>query len=92
MTNAFKQGVQSAIDSPKVAAGVSGVTITSGWASKWLAFLPGTVAECAACAGGLLSVVLIVKHIWLFVLEKRERNQRIRLNKLKLAERRKVNP
>ena len=91
MTNALKQTAQAALDSPKVGAVVSGATMTSGWGSKYLAFIPGTVAEVAACLGGLLSVVLIVKHGWLFVKELRERNQRIELNEIKLQERRKGN-
>ena len=75
--------MQTAIDSPKVAIGVSSVTMGAGWGSKLLNFIPHTPAEVAACIGGLLSLVLIYTNIQKYILE----TKNLRLS-IKLKERR----
>lgn len=81
MSTALRQTVQSVTDSHVTGHIVGGATMGAGWA-EFIGFIPSTPTEVAACFGGLLSIVLIIKHIFGIIHERLE----IKKERLEIAE------
>lgn len=62
MKNILMQLVNDVAQNPKVAATVSGASITSGALSKWFDWIPADIGSFSLLAGGMLSIVLMFTH------------------------------